>query len=280
MTEMRTADIDSPAHKLLASKRPLVIAHRGYSQLAPENTLPSFNLAIAAGADLIELDCHHSKDGQLIVIHDHKLNRTTDAAARWRKKRVTVEHRTAEEIQSLDAGSWFSPKFGGVKVPLLAEALDAIQPASVPLIERKTGDPAACIKLLREKNLINRVIVQSFDWKFLREFHEHEPSQILGALGPPAFLANGRKPIIKRRRLVAAWLNALEKTGAKIVVWSRRVSKHSVRLAHERGLLVWVYTINSSALAHRLLNIGVDGLITDDLWGIHTTLGRRTNPQK
>src|SRR5712671_2335422 len=79
---MKAAETDLPALKLIASARPLVIGHRGYSQFAPENTLPSFKLAMAAGADLVELDYYHSKDGQLIVIHDPDLDRTTDATNR------------------------------------------------------------------------------------------------------------------------------------------------------------------------------------------------------
>src|SRR6516165_3353371 len=104
---MKAADTNLPALNLITAKRPLVIGHRGYPQLAPENTLPSFKLAMAAGADLVELDYHHTKDGKLIVIHDSALDRTTDAANRWSQKRIKVSSKTAAEIQSLDAGSWF-----------------------------------------------------------------------------------------------------------------------------------------------------------------------------
>ncbi len=258
------AEIDSPVAKLLASNRPLIIGHRGYCQLAPENTIPSFQLALDAGADLIELDYHHTKDSQPIVIHDATLDRTTNAVRHWRKRRIKVESKTAAEIQSLDAGSWFAARFAGTKVPLLGEALDFIQQTNVTLIERKSGDPATCIQRLREQDLINRVIVQSFDWKFLREFHEQEPRQILGALGPPAILPDGKKPPRRSKALSAAWLNDLDETGAAIAVWNHRVSKEAVTLAHERGLKVWAYTINKPTLANRLLDIGVQGLITND----------------
>src|SRR5574341_2564494 len=76
------------AERLITENRPLVIAHRGYSAVAPENTLPAFQLALAAGADLVELDYHHSKDGIPIVIHDHELDRTTDGDERWQSKKV------------------------------------------------------------------------------------------------------------------------------------------------------------------------------------------------
>jgi len=271
------ADTNVSALNMIASKRPLVIGHRGYWQFAPENTLPSFKLAMAAGADLVELDYHHTKDGKLIVIHDSELDRTTDATNRWPQKRIKIASKTAAEIQSLDAGSWFDAKYAGTKVPLLAEALDTIQQGSVTLIERKDGEPAECIKLLRNKDLINKVVVQAFDWEYLREFHELEPQQVLGALGPPTLLPDGKKPSRRGKELSAVWLDDLQKTGAKVAVWSQQVSKDAVQLAHERGLKVWVYTINDSALARRLLDMGVDGLITNNISLIWKTLALRSN---
>jgi glycerophosphoryl diester phosphodiesterase len=268
---MNALETNPPAVKLLASQRPLVIAHRGYCQLAPENTLPSFKIALAAGADMVELDYHPTLDGKLIVIHDQYLDRTTDATSRWAPRRINVETKTAAELQGLDAGSWFDPKFAGTRLPLLAEALDTIQTRGVTLIERKSGAPADCLKLLREKRLINRVVVQSFDWEYLRAFHEQEPPQVLAALGPPERLADGQNAPGSPKKLTAVWLDELQKTGAKVAVWSQKVSAEAVWLAHQRGLKVWVYTINDADLANNLLNRGVDGIITNN-----TSLMRRT----
>jgi glycerophosphoryl diester phosphodiesterase len=275
-SDMKVADTDLPAFNLIASKRPLVIGHRGYPQLAPENTLPSFKLAMAAGADLVELDYHHTKDGKLIVIHDSALDRTTDAANRWSQKRIKVSSKTAAEIQSLDAGSWFDAKFAGTKIPLLAEALDTIQQGRVPLIERKGGDPSACIALLHNKNLINKVVVQAFDWEYLRQFHEQEPAQVLGALGPPTVLPNGKKAFGRSKKFSAAWIDALQKTGAKVAVWNQKLSKQTIQLAHDQSLKVWVYTVNNPTLANRLLDMGVDGLITNNTSLLWRTLALRT----
>jgi glycerophosphoryl diester phosphodiesterase len=244
---------------LLASPRPLVIGHRGCCQFAPENTIPSFKLALEAGADLVELDYRQSKDGALMVIHDEELDRTTDARERWGRKHIRVDSKTAAQIQSLDAGNWFHPKFADAKVPLLAEAFDVIQRGAVPLIERKAG-----------------VVVISFDWHYLRAFHELEPRQVLGALGPPSLLSNGKKPSAFSKKLNAARLDDLAKTGARIVVWNRQVSADAVRLAHRRGLKVWVYTVNDPALANQLLAIGVDGLITNNPSLICKALASRT----
>jgi glycerophosphoryl diester phosphodiesterase len=262
---MNAAEPNLPAPRFVASPRPLVIAHRGYSQFAPENTLPSFKLAMVAGADLVELDYHHTRDGKLIVIHDADLDRTTDATNRWAGKKLKVESKTAAEIQSLDAGKWFDPKYAGTRVPLLAEALDTIHAGGgVTLIERKAGAAPDCVRLLREQNLVNKVIVQSFDWEYLRAFHELEPDQVLGALGPPSRFSDGKKPSGIGKELSAEWLDELRKTGAQVAVWSDKVTKEAVQLAHQRGLKVWVYTINELEPAQKLLDMGVDGIITNN----------------
>ncbi len=272
---MTASETHLPAPRLLASKRPLVIGHRGYSQFAPENTFPSFQMALEAGADLIELDYRQSKDGVLMVIHDPELNRTTDARRRWRQRHNRVESRTSLEIQELDAGSWFGHEFAGTRVPVLAEALEVIQRSSVALVEHKAGDAAGLVKLLREKHLINKVIVQSFDWAFLRALHRLAPEQVIGALGPPKVLCNGRKPAAIFRRLNGPWLRELQKSGARVAVWNQQVSRSGIQVAHQRGIKVWVYTVNTQRRANRLLNVGVDGMITDNISLVWRTIALR-----
>ena len=262
---MKAADTNSPAWKLIRADRPLVIGHRGYSAFAPENTLPSFKLAMAAGADLVELDYHHSKDGIPVVIHDAELDRTTDAVKKWGQTKIKVGTKTVAEIQSLDAGGWFDAKFAGTKIPTLVEALDFIQKGGVTLIERKAGDAATGVKLLREKGLINQVVVQSFDWDYVRDFHQQAPEQALGALGPAGSHPDGKKLSTEEKALSAAWLDAVEKTGARLVVWSvKSVAKESIQLAHRRGFKVWVYTIDDPAQAVQLLDSGVDAIISNN----------------
>jgi len=271
---MKAVEPKLAALELISASRRLVIGHRGCCQFAPENTLPSFKLAIDAGVDFVELDYHYSKDQQLVVIHDATLDRTTDARKRWRHRRIRIESKTAAEIQSLDAGRWFGPKFAGTTVPLLSEALDVIQESSVTLIERKTGDPESCARLLKSKELINKVVVQSFDWEYLRQLHALQPDQVLGALGPPSKLSDGRKPR-GSKQMNATRLDELEKTGAEVAVWSNKLSKAAVDLAHQRGLKVWVYTINDPARTNRLLDMGVDGIITNNPELIRRTISLR-----
>jgi glycerophosphoryl diester phosphodiesterase len=261
--------------EILSSPRPLVIGHRGCRALAPENTIPSFTLALEAGADLVELDYHHSKDGVPVAIHDFTLDRTTDAGRLWGGSGLKVADRTAVELRALDAGGWFAPHYAGARLPTLAEALEVIQPQGMALVERKSGDPATILRLIREKGWVNRLIVQSFDWEYLSALHMLEPRQALGALGPPVKLADGRKAAKLSGTLGARWIDEVEKTGARIAVWSKAVSGRSVHLAHERGFRVWVYTVNDPALANRLLDRGVDGIITDDVARMFRALARK-----
>jgi len=268
---------DSPAAALLKLKRPLVISHRGFSQFAPENTIPAFKLAMRAQADLVELDYYHSKDGQPIVFHDGTLDRTSDATNRWGGSKISVSSKTVAELKTLDAGSWFDGQFAGTKIPTLAESLDTIQGGGgITLIERKEGDAATCVKLLKDRSLINQLVVQAFDWQYLKSFHDLDPTQVLGALGPPRLLADGSKPGERPKPLSAEWLDLVKASGAKIAVWNREVSREAVQLAHARDLKVWVYTINEPELATSLLDLGVDGLITDNPAVIWRAMALRT----
>jgi glycerophosphoryl diester phosphodiesterase len=263
MPAVRAASTNAPAEHLLDLNRPLVIAHRGYSAIAPENTLPAFERALAAGADLIELDYHHTRDGVPMVLHDYTLDRTTDATRRWGGKGVRVADRPYEDLKELEAGLWFNPPQAGVRLPTLSQALEVIQRGSVTLIERKAGDAATCVKLLKEWRRINHVIVQAFDWDYLRDYHRLEPRQVLGALGPPS-TRDGRKLTEKEKALTPAWLDEVKATGARAAVWNKQVDAAAVKAAHERGLKLWVYTINDDSLAKQLLAMGVDGIITDN----------------
>jgi glycerophosphoryl diester phosphodiesterase len=267
---------ESAAERLINEKRTLVIAHRGYSMVAPENTLAAFELGIAAGADLIELDYHHSKDGVPVVMHDYTLDRTSNAADQLRATKIRVDARNADEIAKFDVGSWFHSRFASERTPRLDEALDFIQQRGVTLIERKAGDAATCVELLKRKNLVNALIVQAFDWEYLTEFHQLEPKQVLGALGPPS-TRDGKRLTDDEKKLSAAWIDEAEKTGARAVVWSRSVDKDAIDYAHRKGLKIWVYTINESDLANRLLDAGVDGIITDNPALIWITLALREN---
>ena len=245
------------------SSRPLVIAHRGYSAAAPENTLPAFLLAMEAEADLVELDYYHSQDQVLTVVHDGTLDRTTDAVRRWGTGTNRVSQTLFAKMRELDASSWRGSNQPPATIPSLIEALDLIQSRSVTLIERKAGPAEACVRLIRERREVNQVVVQSFDWQYLEEYHRLEPSQILGALGPwksyrGALLSDAEQVLSVR------WIDEARRVGARVVVWNQKIEASAVAAAHERGMKVWVYTIDDPADMTRLLDLGIDGLITNN----------------
>jgi glycerophosphoryl diester phosphodiesterase len=163
----------------------------------------------------------------------------------------------------LDAGRWFGPQYAGTRLPLLTEALDLIQKDSVTLIERKGGDAAACVRFLRERNLVNQVVVQSFDWSFLKDVHALAPEQILGALGPPGS-RQGRKLTDPEKVLSREWIAEAGQSHPSVIGWNEQVTREAVDHAHQQGLKVWVYTINEPSQATELLDLGVDGIITDN----------------
>ncbi len=245
------------------SSRPLVIAHRGYSAAAPENTLPAFQLAMEAEADLVELDYYHSKDQVLTVVHDGTLDRTTDAVRRWGTGTNRISQTLFAKMRELDASSWRGSNQPPATIPSLMEALDLIQSRSVTLIERKAGPAEACVRLIRERREVNQVVVQSFDWQYLEEYHRLEPSQILGALGPWKSY-RGTALSEADQVLSVRWIDEARRVGARVVVWNQKVEASAVAAAHERGMKVWVYTIDDPADMTRLLDLGIDGLITNN----------------
>jgi glycerophosphoryl diester phosphodiesterase len=245
----RAADL-SPARTLVNSPGVLIIAHRGNSSVAPENTLPAFAKALAAKADLVELDYHHSADGVPLVIHDDNLDRTTNAQELLGKKKVLVVDLPAAELARLDAGLWFSDDFKGTKLPTLVESLAAIQAGSTTLIERKAGDAATLVKLLEHEKLIDQVVVQAFDWDFVKECRKLSPSLMLCTLSGKA--ANNEQ------------IEAAAATGADVIVWNHeKLRRKQIGLIHHLGKKAWVYTIDDPERAAEFIAAGIDGVITN-----------------
>ncbi|MCH8045707.1 MAG: glycerophosphodiester phosphodiesterase [Planctomycetes bacterium] len=243
-------ETQTPAEKLTTSRRVLIIAHRGDSKAAPENTLPAFRSALQAGADLVELDYYHSSDGVPVVFHDKELDRTTDAVRRWGGEKIPLTSKSLAELRKLDAGSWFDAKFAGTRIPTLARSIEVIQAGSVTLVERKGGDAKTCVALLEKHRWTERLVVQAFDWDYLADCHRLAPKLVLGALGS--------------KEITAARLDQIENCGASVVGWNYQdLRKSDVVEIHRRGLRVWVYTVDDLKVAQRLIDLGVDGLITN-----------------
>ncbi len=232
------------------TKTPLIVAHRGNSRQAPENTLPAFASAVRLGVDLVELDYFDSADGHPVVFHDRALSRTTDAQTVLGRGDQAISSLTLDQVRQLDAGSWFSEAFGGTKIPTLDEALDKIHEGSRALIECKAGNAETCINLLRSKDLVDTVVVQSFDWDYLRCCRRIESTLTLAALGDG--------------QLSTEKLDEIEELEAAIVGWHhQRVGTNEIASIHRRGLQAWAFTVNDSDRALQLIDDGIDAIISD-----------------
>jgi len=211
-------------HKAFGSRPgPYVIGHRGASGYAPENTMVSFERALALRADAIELDVHPTRDGELVVIHDFTLDRTTSGTG-------PVAGHTLAEIQALDAGSWFGPAFASARVPALREVLAWARGRTKVVIEIKLGPvwyPNIEELLLRELDraaMRGDVLVISFDHFSVQKLKQLAPDVITGVL----YAARTIDP-------VALAQNA----GAELLMphWSS-LTRQEVDAAHQAGLLI------------------------------------------
>lgn len=246
-----------------AQTRPLVFAHRGGGGLFPENTLEAFKYSVEMGVDVLELDVHSTLDGKLVVLHDRTIDRTTNGQG-------NVKDLTLENLKRLDAGYKFTTDGGqtfpfrgkGITIPTLEEILAAF-PSMTFNIEPKQQTPSITKPLcaiLREKNATGNVIVGSFRQEVLDEFRA-ECSEVATSASPSEvsqFLAYYKTGIASSYAPPMQALQVPENVGYLNVV-----SKDFVDAAHKLNLKVHVWTINKPEDMQRLLEMGVDGIMTD-----------------
>ena len=238
-----------------------VIAHRGANKKAPENTLSAISKAIALGVDMVEIDIHLTKDNQLIVLHDETLERTTNGTG-------NVSDYTLAELKRLDAGSWFSKEFIGEELPTLNEALELIDGRTTCLIEIKWGNKKPYIgieKKVVESILINNalewVIVQSFEDSYLKGIHESNPKIKLGKL----LLGSWQLPIPFHYDYRFHWGSYSPPPYLEWVnFYYKRSTKSVIKQLQKKGVKVAVFTPNSKSDLTKQINMGVDGIITND----------------
>jgi glycerophosphoryl diester phosphodiesterase len=254
------------------SSQPLVYAHRGGAALRPENTIAAFDHGLALGADGLELDVHLSKDGIVVVHHDGTLERTTNGRGR-------VSAFTADELGAMDAGHWFDPQSAqrhrepdadgasfpfrgkGHGVPRLSKVLSRY-PGIPLIIELKVNEPELArrtIDEVRAAGAVDRVALGSFGWRTLRAARQYEPRISTGASREEVRLALYRSWVRWPLRAEAyREFQVPERSGP-----TRIVSRHFVKHAHRAGLPVKVWTVNDPQDMRRLLEWGVDALISD-----------------
>ena len=261
-------------HSVLAGA-PLLIAHRGGSGLAPENTLPAFlNGAERWAADMIELDVQASADGRCVVIHDAAVDRTTDGTG-------PVASKTFAELRELDAGYRFTPDGGAshpfrgqsVRIPTIEEVLEAL-PAIRITVEVKSGSAQAPLfAAIRRFNARDRVIAAGMFDRDRSLFPTYD--------GPISGSLEELKPFWMRHRVGLGWVKAPHCDVVQIPeVWNGRrlVTPRLARDLRRHGIPLHVWTVNEPADMHRLLDWGVEGLISDrpDILGrvLHERVGR------
>lgn len=268
-TALLGALVLSPAAEVRAAgaqERPLVVAHRGADAYAPENTLASIDKAAALGFRWVENDVQRTKDGELVVLHDDSLRRTTNAEEVFPGRSPwQVKDFTAAEIARLDAGSWFSPAYAGTRVPTLAQYMRRIEhnheklllevknPELYPGIERQTLKLLGDEGWLDRRHLADRLIVQSFSADSVRTVHGLAPGVTTAFLGRPD------PADLPRYAGFADLVNP--SYGTLSADYVSRV--HAVAGPHRRPMRVFAWTVDDAARARTVAGYGVDGIITD-----------------
>jgi glycerophosphoryl diester phosphodiesterase len=243
-----------------------IIGHKGASGYAPENTLSSFQKAMDLGADAIEIDVHFSKDGEVIVFHDEDIHRTAriDGEPVYGK----IHELTLAEIKELDVGSWFDTTFVNEKIPTLGETIDLIHGKLELVIDIKSkgheyyhGFSKRIVEIIDEKGTKDWCIIQAYDEQYLEDaFEEDSTIQV--------------KKIMmgeEETHLLAFYINAKSFTDHRNMhEFYNTLNPHFTTLSQRRifrfkarGYKVFTYVVNERSDMLKMLNMGVDGIITD-----------------
>ena len=249
----------APAPAEAASERPLVIAHRGASHYAPENTMAAFDLAMDLRSDLVETDVQRTKDGVLVLVHDTDLKRTTNIEQRYPGRRsYAVKDTTWAEIKTLDAGSWKAAKYRGERIPTLSSLVRRVKerrsglllelksPSLYPGIEQQIDRIFRASGFVSYGRATGKVQVQSFDFTSMKRYHAIDPWMPVGLLGRPY-----------------RWeLDDL--------TWADQVNPNYlasdatyVRDLHAQGFVSYTWTVNDEIGMNMVLDRGHDGIITN-----------------
>lgn len=234
----------------MLENKPLIIAHRGASGEAPENTLGSFQLAIDQGCDAIELDVHLSKDGKLIVCHDDSIDRTTNGTGR-------IAEMSVSELKHYDAGLWFHEKYKGERLPLLEEVFDLVPEKIMINIEIKNipsyyqGIEQKLLDLMVERNRIENVVVSSFDHQCLLRLKQKRKDVKIGLL----YYCN----LLNHQ----GYANSLGAPVFSLHPNHDAILPGDILDAINGGIEVYPWTVNHTEKMTKLIQAQVSGLITD-----------------
>jgi len=238
------------------SHKPLVISHRGANRLAPENTLPAFEKSLEFGVDGFENDCHMTKDGHVVVIHDETVDRTSNGTG-------LVCEKTLAELRELDFGCWFSPAFAGTKIPTLEEWFALCGSLKVINVELKaapdgsTASAAATIGMAKRMGLFGKLIISSFELEMLAACKAADPATRTCLLFSPITpiteeVVDDPVGFAKANDLYAYH------------PFMGMVTEDFVEECHEAGIVVNPWVVNQAHGLEALRNWGCDGVITDE----------------
>jgi glycerophosphoryl diester phosphodiesterase len=255
----------SAAHAAADADYPLVVAHRGASAYAPENTLAAVDKADEMGFDWVENDVQRTKDGRLVVLHDATLARTTNAEELYPERAPwSVADFTAAEIARLDAGSWFSGSYAGARVPTLEQYMSRVSrnhqklvleiknPQLYPGIEQQT------LKVLGNEGWLGpaqlrKLVIQSFSTDTVRRVHELRPAVKTAFLGTPD-IADLPEYATFSDQINSSYTTISESYVATI---------HALEGPHGNPLEMLTWTVNDAVNARRVADYGVNGIITN-----------------
>jgi glycerophosphoryl diester phosphodiesterase len=228
---------------------PNIIAHRGESGKAPENTLNAIQRAVQLHVDWVEVDVHLSKEGIPVILHDDSLERITKGCSA-----ELVHHLTLDEIKSYEVGSWFNPAFFGEQIPTLDEVLNIPFGETGLMIEIKSSpwSPSVVVEAVLNVVKMNqwdtcKLMIGSFALSIIQELQRSfPPLQIIG-------IAETDEEI-----------DLLVQCGVKwIALWVKLVTPYLITALHEKGIKVWCFTVDDLVTAKFLSSLRIDGLITN-----------------
>jgi glycerophosphoryl diester phosphodiesterase len=262
-------------HPFLNESGPIASAHRGGAGEAPENTLAAFEIAVALGYRYLETDAHLTRDGVLVAFHDDRLDRVTDRTG-------AIAELGIVEVEAADAGFTFSPDGGssfpfrahGIRVPRLEEILVRWPEARINIDPKSDPSVGPLVALLDRLGAWSRVCIGSFSDRRLRRIRGLSRGAACTSMGP-------RSVALAR---LAATFGTMARVGADCVqVPMRRgpfpiVTERFIQAAHRAGLPVHVWTINDEATVDDLLDLGVDGIMSDRLRLLQDVFARRGLP--
>jgi glycerophosphoryl diester phosphodiesterase len=233
-----------------SSARTRVIAHRGFSGAAPENTVAAVRAAIEIHADMVEIDVTLTSDGHIVVIHDETLDRTTNGSGE-------VFRYTLAELQELDAGSWFNPTFAGERIATLDDVLIEVDGRILLNVEIKSeavdrGIVAKVASAIQREGMIDQVVVSSFSPTALKEMHSAAPEIRTAVLYNTKF-HKGQDSV-----------EIVTDLGARVFNIKRQgLTREMLRRCREHGIPVGIYTVNKPRRMRRLVKKGIRAIFTD-----------------